>query len=904
MNFKSILLFLVWILSFSQVYSLIAATIHWWDAGWTIVTSVNVSSGDGIHVFPKKEGTQTLYVTEWWAFLSPFSWSTVVVNILNWQTGSYTVDWTPYNSTHPLWKSGSVNYWVQLPGDPVGVFAPNLTLNIANTSAVSIKQYKYDSIAPVWTIIRIYDMDLWSTGTQITLTGQWTGKRIASEVQCYDGIDVSGCQTARDTTKRPIYNRDTTAAYVLDDIAGNIGNGDSSFSANLVDALDAPITTIPQIFVDRLSPMENEVTFQWIHLDKTNTGYFFATGSTGSVFNLKLYDPESTPNWWVSWIYSYEFTALHIQNHTGVINTITCDLSWTLSQYNADGSLDAQDDRDIPLNCPELWKEGDYIISYTGYDFVGNSVSNNFKIHISPSNILGTIDINPTERHSKFANLLDTYTYDVIIKDVHWNPVYNKDIIYLNQEDSWATATFKTIKTNMVTTPISWNDAIKEIPSWIVTGNDGDYSFMLQAYAPGVFTETFKVILPRWYADYSDDWSSQIRFMTTWLENSFNRPFTWSLSIHNDEFRVWTVQQLDLLLSNIGCLPPWTTHCGPTYEIFDFFDSLNSSFEYEFSVKRNPLHTNDGTMGSVTNPSLDMALNYIGGNLAWTGSPWIDTRPYITYSIWWEVVSYLITLNSSGSATGNLVIANAKFYGAKVIGMIEWIGKQQLSGEDVNFTDFTKWTLRDSIRKNVWNLTRWMSHWQTANNIHYVEWVDIAISGNLPYETLIVKDWNIIIDGDLNTSGQKLGIISLKTDSQSSTIWNIYIKPNVQYMDAIIYADGPVRSVDNTWNEYPADSPTRTIDLSNQLFIYGSLFTKNTIGGALGASWTFILPWGYTTSDFDKAVQFDLNYIRTGNAGWDRTSPTENIEKDEYSSLIIMYNSEIQSNPPKWFSYK
>ena len=100
---------------------------------------------------------------------------------------------------------------------------------------------------------------------------------------------------------------------------------------------------------------------------------------------------------------------------------------------------------------------------------------------------------------------------------------------------------------------------------------------------------------------------------------------------------------------------------------------------------------------------------------------------------------------------------------------------------------------------------------------------------------------------------------------------NIYIQPGVKYIQAAIYADGGIISTgfsNDTVGNYK-DSTTRTNTLSGQLVINGSLFTRNTIGGAiLGDSGKYILPGGSMTSDFNQAMMYDLSFLRRWNNGY------------------------------------
>ena len=199
-----------------------------------------------------------------------------------------------------------------------------------------------------------------------------------------------------------------------------------------------------------------------------------------------------------------------------------------------------------------------------------------------------------------------------------------------------------------------------------------------------------------------------------------------------------------------------------------------------------------------------------------------------------------------------------------------------------------------------------MDNWEVVNWVKYVDW-DIIIGWDLDYETLVVNNWNIIISTNLNTSWKKLWIISLKDwyniDSDYESSWNIYIKPEVKYIDAIIYSDWAILSTDNSWNVYTSDSTSRTSLLDTQLIFKWSIFSRNTIGWAIKwVTWKYILPWGSETLDFDKAMIYDLNYIRRWNAWCEDTSPADYICDTYSDAFIIIYDPEVQINPPKLFN--
>jgi hypothetical protein len=55
---------------------------------------------------------------------------------------------------------------------------------------------------------------------------------------------------------------------------------------------------------------------------------------------------------------------------------------------------------------------------------------------------------------------------------------------------------------------------------------------------------------------------------------------------------------------------------------------------------------------------------------------------------------------------------------------------------------------------------------------------------------------------------------------------NIYIDPDVTDIHAIIYAS---KSIESYVNNIPADGTTPDNELVNQLYVYGSLFSENTL---------------------------------------------------------------------------
>lgn len=286
--------------------------------------------------------------------------------------------------------------------------------------------------------------------------------------------------------------------------------------------------------------------------------------------------------------------------------------------------------------------------------------------------------------------------------------------------------------------------------------------------------------------------------------------------------------------------------------------------------------------------------------------PWLQVNlPIVNYELDWQQVRYYLSEWNEWIDETAIKLKWEEFLWVKIIWTLQADGKSEFTWQEENISDLSKLEIRDEIRKEAYLLVKNMQSWEILNWVKYIEW-DVKISWEISwYETLIVQDWNIIIEWDLNTNNNKLWIIVLK-DNYNVNIdynnkWNVYITPNVTYIDAIIYADWWLISSDYYWNPYTKDTIERTLSLQKQLLLEWSLFTRNTIGWGILAWWYYLLPGWEQSLDFDKAMIYDLNYIRIWN-NWCKDDDFD-WECDLYNNpFIIKYNSEIQTNPPIWFS--
>lgn len=398
----------------------------------------------------------------------------------------------------------------------------------------------------------------------------------------------------------------------------------------------------------------------------------------------------------------------------------------------------------------------------------------------------------------------------------------------------------------------------------------------------------------------------------------FKKPFSWEIKVYDTKNKNWsgavqigTTQQYKVV---------WINHKNiqiTDYTIENFTNQIQAldtqnHFVSTKSLSGATLKKQDGvifyaSMNTATwatklwEPGLKIAYPPIVSYYFIDGNKKIKVRYYLNANEEWDSDDPLIQQDSQ------------EFIWVRVIGWIQWGWKSEFTWQKANISNLYNSEMRTQVRKSAYNYVKNMSSGQILNGVKYVKW-NTTISGNLDYETLVVVDGNVIINGDLNTADKSLWIIVLKDNYDVNTdyAWqgNIYITPNVKQINAIMYSDGAFISANSAGQPYIKDTIDRTEKLQTQLFMKGSLFTRNTIWGAILAWWNYVLPGGTKistgTDEFEKAMIYDLNYIRRGNIWCDISIPKNDTCNDiwEYSDpFIIKYDSRIQTKPPKLFSY-
>jgi len=485
---------------------------------------------------------------------------------------------------------------------------------------------------------------------------------------------------------------------------------------------------------------------------------------------------------------------------------------------------------------------------------------------------------NPTEVASDiFPAIVDWFIYKTITYDIKFNDGWTISWYYVeNKVDN--------VNINGSTIPVRLTPLIQLTNTWVIF-----WSWLVEWN-----TQTWELTIVNNNSSVSIT-STGIYMSMTW---SNTKPevvdyFTWSWNID-----WWTDKDIDkdILVNNfINILSNWTKYLLET--LFTLVDW-------------------DWTIDDIKE---------------------LRVREFIKYSIWWKTVTYLAwVLNQNNTQS----FETLKIYWRTNIGSYKQ--KDLLDNQDANDIqnlawNITKASLKRDIRKRAintikfvdtenitapiknidndsWNSTNW---WKVLGAILYYEFIDwsnaviwdgsqLSITWK---KTLIVRWWNLrITQNIINTTWSDiLWIIVLKWENW---LWGkVYIDSNVDEVDAIIYADKSIIWYNINYDNGNSDTIIKhEIDwninndvLDNQLYIYWSIFTENTIWASrlnppVCPFWT-IVEW--ITCNTVEAQKYDFNYLRT----WLWANPNYTGDPVTWLNypIVIKYNSAVQSTPPPLF---
>ncbi|MCH2188715.1 hypothetical protein MK079_02725 [Candidatus Gracilibacteria bacterium] len=322
-------------------------------------------------------------------------------------------------------------------------------------------------------------------------------------------------------------------------------------------------------------------------------------------------------------------------------------------------------------------------------------------------------------------------------------------------------------------------------------------------------------------------------------------------------------------------------------------------------------------------------------------SPVSNTQSYlasiISYNLLGKNISYpsdIFGKNSyHGTSNGYNTVQDGIFIeGVTYSQNINSLTSSQSGSGDINEIsgDVYKSLVRRDIHKNVYNtfknitpenVTSRLNDFDFSDNESGVELGDILyfssgttveVQGGTVFgrKTVVTIGTNIFITGNIlnSSSSDILGIISMQDDNGNGG--NIFIHPDVTNIEAILYADLTLASSNDGVNTLegallPASA------LANQLYIHGSVFSENTVGGSRSSPLVcpYFVPDG--TCTLQESQKYDLNYIRryyqiddgSGNMV-PANGGISSVGTSKTNPIVIEYNPQVQLTPPPLFEIK
>ncbi len=314
------------------------------------------------------------------------------------------------------------------------------------------------------------------------------------------------------------------------------------------------------------------------------------------------------------------------------------------------------------------------------------------------------------------------------------------------------------------------------------------------------------------------------------------------------------------------------------------------------------------------------------------------------------------SFHDTGVAPSVWTQVGIKILGAVAGNNINAIVTDQFSTGVSIFTNINRSQIREEIKKSVALATRNSTLDSIQSNLidlSNLPWVGLAASGAIISQsadksiiliekvggnidltasmiswvrTLVVRGANLYIQSDMYYDPSKpsiLGVVIQKDANGNG--WNLYIDPSVTNVVGTYIVDGSVMSY--TTAKWILWSNATIADLKNQLHIFGTIVSENTIGGSRQSPPKCPNLLNVVCISVADSQKYDLNYLRRyyitngepfGSAkiiGWETciggicTSINGNlIQKftslsSEYAQYptIIEFNPAIQSLSPIWF---
>ncbi len=700
--------------------------------------------------------------------------------------------------------------------------------------------------------------------------------------------------------------------------------------------------------------------------DITNSNYINLLAD-----NIYNYSLNISENWWspitlLEWYKENQNNELTVDSFSD--STLPIWQSWNISKV--DNYKIANWSRIytfwVTKMCDEAWNCWEWMKSYD-HNVYPNSL--NLWTKSVSVNELDDWEIADWTSKNLTISLLDIFWNAITAASWIWREVsfnFNTDnTTYLNQylkTWNWVFLNSTTDTSNYLNRILKWNSVSNLFNNQV--SSNWNYNYWFRVYTP---TQD-SYIRAYWNLIFNNITSSITDSISLWNNNNFTINW-WNFSIKfnplyyttifwdtiNDWFIEWGVQHsLINLKKNLSSMNPTVDLClefgswdiNQSQSSFNLKYWINSSnvtnliWEWNWNCTNYvwPLWIWDNEFYTklTLNPwskLTDLQKWYLSTHLSYN----IDWKNiFYNSDIFWKDIIYSSSNNNywASSIWGNTYSESLKVlwntYSQKYNEIQEW----QLWNEVklLNWNITKAWIKKD-IRNNAYSMIKTISAsnwWKIINNLDFANNIDwsklsqnnILYFGWLNWENVILESWvyswrktiviewgNIVINWNIKALNNKkdiLWIIVLKNNEWKW--WNVYINPSVISIESVIYADKSLISYN--WIELWWDS---AIDyLRNQLYIYWSVFSENTIWWSRNI--VPICPY-YVTNicNLEEAQKYDLNYLRRymtkdTNLDWIPDTPVSlwisyfNSSSSYFKyPVVISYNPIIQTTPPPLF---
>lgn len=608
-------------------------------------------------------------------------------------------------------------------------------------------------------------------------------------------------------------------------------------------------------------------------------------------------------------------------------NIVTNQLTWTnVADWTSKNLTIRLRDKFWNIIIPASW------ISRT-IDFNFN-VTNTMFLNQHSRNWAGSVYVNRTTQPTNFLNTRlpwwatslnseTSTTWDYTYTFKVYTPTSNQDNTYWQVSDIDAI-----FNINNLTFDINWTiwaQLAQSLNSW---------SAINTKFNPLYYTDLTWEIRENWFIEWATQDSNisifkNISSTVTTLNNRLQLSYSWTDSSKFNLY--WWTNTSNA--SNI-----WWTNITTRSNIqstIPTFPSMSNNF-YTRLIQKPWVVWNSSNINLATHITYDITHP----NWVWTISPvynsfvlWKDS--YHWNENWWEAnQSWLKVLWQVSTSSNNAITENQFSSDVYIVWAInKFFSKTQMVKNWYTFARNVTWDTTNgstitniNTHSNINNVIYfWAESWH-SNKIYNLWNIGSNININTN-KTILVIGWNLYIRSNLYYTGTGMLWIMVLKDRDWNW-WNVYIDPSVTNIVGTIFAEKSVLWYDGI----ELDGSTNADILKNQLHIYGSLFSENSIGWSRES--TPKCPY-YITSGctLEVAQKYDLNYLRryyliqdgvfkkpsnnakviwwwiyssNWNLTWWNASFARNITNTSniYApySVLVEYNSKVQTSPPPLFT--